>query len=261
MIVLAAIRADACAQAVLTTATAVADLFDAKLAALHVRQPHGSSPTDLAIALGAPLREVTGSAIDEIIEAASDPEVAALVLGAGGGRRRRDRHPAGHTAIEVITRVGKPVAVVSSHAQPQPQLARILVPLEGTSESSRALADTITLADRRQLEIVVLHVHSPATVPAFADHEPHATAAWEHEFLSRHIAIPHTRVSLERRLGVPADHTIAVAREQHVDLIMLAWGQNLSPGHARVVSRTLSRSDIPLLLVPAGDAVTPTSSL
>ncbi len=248
MIVLAAIQADACAKPILNTATALADLFDANLAALHVHENNSSSPRQLAAAFGAPLREVSGSPIEQIIATAADPEVVALVLGARG--IHGGPQPAGHTALEVITRVRKPVAVVPPHAHPRPQLTRIIVPLEGTRESSQALEETIRLAHRRQLEILVLHVYSPATVPAFANHEPHATAAWEREFLSRHIATPHDRVRLQRRLGLPADDIVAVAHENSVDLIMLAWSQNLGPGRARVVSHTLAHSNIPVLLIP-----------
>ena len=46
MIVLAAIQADASAQPILNTATALADLFDANLAALHVRENDNSSPRE-----------------------------------------------------------------------------------------------------------------------------------------------------------------------------------------------------------------------
>jgi len=96
----------------------------------------------------------------------------------------------------------------------------------------------------------VLHVHSPATVPAFSDHEPHATLAWEREFLTRHVSTPHDRITLLRRLGVPADDLVAVARETGPDLIVLAWSQNLAQGHAHVVSETLAHSNIPVLLLP-----------
>ena len=202
----------------------------------------------LASAAGVELREVTGSPIEQIVAAAQDPDVAALVIGARGVHG--GPQPAGHTALEVITRVQKPVAVVPPHATPPKQIARILVPLEGTSQSSHALEDTIKLAHRRRLEILVLHVHSPATVPAFSDHDPHATTAWEREFLARYIATPHDRVSLLRRLGVPADDIVAVAHEIAADLIVLAWSQDLSPGRARVVAETLAHSKIPVLLIP-----------
>jgi nucleotide-binding universal stress UspA family protein len=180
--------------------------------------------------------------------AAQDPDVAALVLGVRGVHG--GPQPAGHTALEVITQIAKPVAVVPPEAHPPEQINRILVPLEGTSESSQALDDTLKLAHRRGLEILVLHVHSPATVPAFADHDPHATLAWEQEFLSRYISTPHDRITLLRRLGIPADDIVAVARETSPDLIVLAWSQDLAPGHARVVSQTLAHSDIPVLLLP-----------
>ncbi len=87
-------------------------------------------------------------------------------------------------------------------------------------------------------------------MPAFSDHEPHATLAWEQEFLTRHISTPHDHITLLRRLGVPANDVVAVARETSPDLIVLAWSQNLAPGHARVVSDTLAHTDTPVLPLP-----------
>jgi nucleotide-binding universal stress UspA family protein len=246
--VLAALGSDASAQPVLSTAIAVAALFDATVVALHVRENGVSIPEPLASAAGVELREVSGSPIDQIVAATQDPDIAALVLGARGVHG--GPQPAGHTALNVITRVPKPVAVVPPNARAPEQFARILTPLEGTGESSQALDDTIKLAHRRGLKILVLHVHSPATVPAFSDHDPHATRAWEQEFLSRYISTPHDRVTLVRRLGVAADDVVAVARETGADLIVLAWSQDLSRGRARVVSETLAHSDIPVLLLP-----------
>jgi len=246
--VLAAIEADACAQPILTTATALANLFHATVAAVHAHENGAGSPRELARAFRAPLCEVCGPAVEQIVAAAGQPEVVALAIGARGVHG--GPQPAGRTALEIITRVPKPVAVVPPHAQPRQEITRLLVPLDGTRESSQALEDTIKLAHRRQLEIIVLHVHSPATVPAFADHEPHATAAWDREFLSRHIATPHDRVSLQRRLGAPGEDIVALARENAADLIVLAWSQDLSPGRARVVSRTLAHSNVPVLLIP-----------
>jgi nucleotide-binding universal stress UspA family protein len=247
--VLAALGSDASAQPVLSTAIALAALLDATVVGLHVRENGASAAEELARAASVELREVRGSPIEQLVAAAQEPDVAALVLGARGVHG--GPQPAGHTALDVITRVQKPVAVVPPHARPPEQLARILTPLEGTSESSRALDDTIKLAHRRGLEILVLHVHSPATVPAFSDHDPHATRAWEQEFLSRYVSTPHDRVTLLRRLGVAADDVVAVARETGADLIALAWSQDLSPGRARVVSETLAHSNIPVLLLPA----------
>ena len=247
--VLAALDSDASGRPVLTTAIALADLLDATVKWLHVHEGIGSETLELARAAGVEVRGVNGAPGEQIVAATQDPDVAALVLST------RDDHgqgpqPAGHTALEVITRTAKPVAVVPPQANPSRHINRILVPLQGTSESSRALDNALQLANRHGLEVVVLHVHSPATVPAFADHEPHAAQAWEQEFLSRYTSIPHDRITLLRRFGVPADDIVAVADETSPDLIVLAWSRNLAPGHAHVVSGALARTNVPVLLLP-----------
>jgi nucleotide-binding universal stress UspA family protein len=246
--VLAAIDAQPSAREVLGTAIAIAPLFQATPAAVHVRENGAATVRSLASTAGVELHELHGTPIDQIVAATKHTDVAALVLGARGVSE--GPRPAGHTALEVITRVAKPVVVVPPDTRPPERLARILVPLEGSAESSRALADTIALAHARQLEILVLHVHSAATVPAFADHEPHATSAWDEEFLRRHLTSPHERVRLLRRVGAPAEDIGAVAEETSCQLVVLAWSQRLGAGRARVVSQTLERSSVPVLLLP-----------
>jgi hypothetical protein len=54
-----------------------------------------------------------------------------------------------------------------------------------------------------------------------------------------------------RHLGNAADDIVVVANETAADLIVLAWSQDLTPGHARVISETLAHTDIPVLLLPA----------
>jgi hypothetical protein len=87
------------------------------------------------------------------------------------------------------------------------------------------------------VEVLVLHIDTPATVPAFANLEPHPTLAWNQEFLTRPIATPHERVKLLCRLGIPADD-------------VLAWSQRLAKGRAQVVFETFARSSVPVLLLP-----------
>ena len=172
-IVLAALGSDASAQPVLSTAIALAALFDATVVGLHVREdgagipeswraPPGSSCARSAAPRSSrswpPPRTQTSprssSARAECTEARNPPATPRSRSSPACQSRSPSSHP--------------------THTPPE-QIARILVPLEGTSESSQALEDTIKLAHRRRLEILVLHVHSPATVPAFSDHDPHAT--------------------------------------------------------------------------------------
>ncbi len=245
--VLAALDASASAPPVLRAAIAVASLFDATPIALHVRENHGDEVRRLAGSAGVELRELDGAPVQQLVAAAQAPDVVALVLGARGARPGPE--PAGHTALELITRVPKAVVIVGPRTRPPAQISRVLVPLEGTSESSEALQQTIRLAHRRELEILVLHVHTPETLPAFANHDPHAARAWEREFLRRYAASPPQSITLLRRVGLPADRIVTVAHDSAADLIVLSWSQNIDPGHARVITEVLAHAGLPLLLL------------
>ncbi len=246
--VLAAVAPDACARGVLGTAIALAALSDSTAAGLHVRENGAGTLAQLARAEGVEMREVGGSAIEQIVAAAREPDVAALVLGMR--REHGGSEAVGRTALEVITRLAKPAALVPPQAEPLGRIARILVPAEGTSESMQALEHVLERTRNSQLEILVLHLHSADTVPAFADHEPHEAEAWEREFLRGYVSSPDDHVRLVRRLGTPENDIITVAHEASAELIAMAWSQNLSPGRARVVSEVLAHSDIPVLLLP-----------
>ena len=163
--------------------------------------------------------------------------------GAGARRRRRrprrprgahgGPRPAGRTALDVITRVNKPVVVVPPDGTGRRGSRACSMPLEGNHESSRAVAETIARAGHRDLEILVLHVHGPDTVPAFEDQPHHAIPAWAHEFAARFVEVPHADVEVIQRVGVAADQVVAVADDVEADLIALGWSQDLAPGRAR----------------------------
>jgi len=246
--VIAALGADACAAPVLATATALADMLDAAVVALHVGDGGVPRPEALAKAARVEFRQVRGAPLERIVSAANEADVAALVLGSRGASA--GPRPAGATALEVITRTAKPVVLVPPDARPPQRFTRLLLPTEGTGEPPPALSDIIDAAHRHELELVVLHLHSPATVPAFSDHEPYGTRAWDQEFLARHLAFAPDRVRVLRRVGAPADEVPAVAEATRAELIVLVWSQSLAKGRARVVTRTLASTNIPVLLLP-----------
>ena len=95
------------------------------------------------------------------MSATNEADVVALVLGSRGASA--GPRPAGATALEAITRTAKPVVLVPPDARPPERFTRLLLPIEGTGEVPPALGDIIDAAHRRKLEIVVLHLHSPAT--------------------------------------------------------------------------------------------------
>jgi len=244
--VVAALCADACAAPVLATAKALADILAATVVALHVGE--AETPEALAKAARVEFRQARGAPVEGIMSAANAPDVAALVLGSRGASE--GPRPAGATALEVITRTARPVVLVPPDARPPQRLTRLLLPIEGTGGPPPALSDIIDAAHRRKLELIVLHLHSPATVPAFSDHEPHSTRAWDQEFLARHLASAPDRVTVVRHVGTPADDVPAAAERTGAELIVLVWSQSLAKGRARVVTRTLASTNIPVLLLP-----------
>lgn len=246
--VLAAIDTSPCARSVLDTAQSVGPLFDGTAIALHITENGADTARQLARDAGIDLEEITGPPIEAITAAAAVPDVAALVIGA----RSTDsgRQPAGHTVLDVITRVRKPIVVVPPCGTARAEIRRVLVPLEGSTESSQAVDQALALADGADLEVVVLHVHTPQTVPAFQDQPHHATSAWQREFTARHIQ-PDRSAKIIQHVGTASDRVVPTANDVDADLIILTWNQDLTAGHARVIRDTLAQSSIPVLLVPA----------
>jgi nucleotide-binding universal stress UspA family protein len=245
--VLAAIDESAAARAVLETATALARLLAATPEALYVRENHPSSPRHAVDAAGIALREVSGSVVNEIATAAEAEDVRAVVVGVRS--RPAARWPAGHVALELITRITKPLVVVPPDARPGTTLLRMAVPLDGTTATAARAQPAIDLAAAAGIEVVVIHVCDEERIPPFTDQPQHETRAFAEEFVARYA--PGTPVlQLELRVGVPADEVLAAAVAVHADLCALAWAQGLEPGRARVVRELLARSPIPLLLLP-----------
>lgn len=245
--VLAAIDESPCAGPVLDTAHAVADLFDARVLALHVREDGSPDTARDARRRGLELREADGEPVAAIAQAAEDPAVVAVVLGARGAHT--GPRPAGHTALRLITQVRKPVVVVPPDGAGQEPITRILTPLEGSRSSSEAIAGTLALAERRALDILVLHVHTLDTLPPFGDQPGHEAASWEREFAARFVALPRASVRIVQRVGAAGDCVLAEAADAHVDLIVLGWNRDLSPGRARVVREALAHSPVAVALV------------
>ncbi|MEC3953730.1 hypothetical protein VMT65_11855 [Nocardia sp. CDC153] len=53
------------------------------------------------------------------------------------------------------------------------------------------------------------------------------------------------------RSGVPGEHVVDVAAEK-ADMIVLGWSQQLLPGRARIVRKTVVAESVPVMLVPVG---------
>ncbi len=133
--------------------------------------------------------------------------------------------------------------------------ARILVPLDGTPESTAAVAEIIELFAATGADVVVLHVFDIETTPAFWDQPVHARRSWGEEFLARHAHGPGIR--LELRSGAPGQAVLDVAASESTDLIALGWSRKFSPGRAKTVRNTIGHAAVPVLLVPLTPLATP----
>lgn len=247
--IIAALDNSAAARPVLETALGLGALAGLPVDAVSVGgEPARSSTTALVARQGLGLRVLADPVEEALLEAASAEDVAALVIGARGtpGGRR----PAGHVALRVMAESGKPVVVVppdSVGACPR-QFKRVLVPLEGSEESSKPVFDLLSTLVPPDVELVVLHVFTTATTPRFFDRPEHDLDLLGDEFLGRHAPWPGARI--EWRTGSAGGQVADACGDAEADLVVLAWSQDISVGHAAVVREVVTRSRIPVLLLP-----------
>jgi len=165
--------------------------------------------------------------------------------------------PAGHTALAVARRAAKPLVVVPPGPRDPPPagLHRVLVPLDGTPAAAQAVQQTVLRFAGSGVEVVALHVFDAATVPRFWDRPEYNHDAWAQEFLVRWCPTPGSR--LELRTGRLGGRVLEVAAAERADMIALGWSQDLTPDRAAVVREVLTRTDVPVMLLPCAPAEQP----
>ncbi len=245
--VLAALDASAAARPVLETALGIGELMGATVEAVHVREGPVETPEWLAAHDGVALRMLDGPVKPALLAALAEPGAIAAVFGARatpGGRR-----PVGRTALHVLEQANKPIVVVPPEAvgvSPRP-FQRLLIPLEGSEQSSRPVAESLCPLIVGDVELVVLHVFTPATVPRTLDRPEWDLPLWGGEFLARFC--PEAK-RIELRAGSVGGRVAEVCGQEEADLVVLSWSQDSSPGHAAVIRDVLGHSKIPVLLLP-----------
>ncbi len=249
-IVLAALDDSAAARCVLSAARGIARLLTAEVEAIHVHENgSGATARGAAEAEGVPLRETKGDPTACIVEASAEPDVVAVAVGCRG--LQAGPQPAGHVALQVISAVDKPVLVVSPAVTQVHSVERVLIPLDGSGSTTRALRTLLVpVTELDGPELIALHVFEPSSLPAFSDSPAYETEVWAEEFLDRFSPVAPEGLRLELRVGTPADVVREVVVEVHADLVAVGWGRDLSAGRAAVVRALLSASSVPVLLLP-----------
>lgn len=246
--VLAALDSSAAATPVLQTARGIGQLMDATVAAIHVRENSAEVPTAITARAGVALRIVDGPVQASLLDALADSDVIAGVFGARGtitGNR-----PVGRTALHILEQSSKPVVIVPPEAVERRSFHRLLIPLEGTEQSARAVAQALGSLTTGDVELVVLHVFTPATVPPVLDHPGRDLSIWGDEFLARFCPSA-SRIDLST--GPVGSRVNDTCGQCAADLVVLSWSQDASPGHAAVVREVLTNSTVPTLLLPVSE--------
>lgn len=249
-IVLAALDDSAAARCVVSAARGMARLLDADVEALHVHENgSGATATGVARSEGVPMREARGDPTACIVEASGEADVVAVAVGCRG--LPAGPQPAGHVALQVIRAVDKPVLVVSPAVIQVSAMERVLIPLDGSGSTTRALRKLLgPLTEGDGPDLIAVHVFEPSSLPAFSDSPVYETEVWAEQFLDRYSPVDPEGLRLELRVGSPADVVCEVVSEVHADLVAVGWGQDLSPGRAGVVRELLRYSSVPVLLLP-----------
>jgi hypothetical protein len=246
-ILVAALDAGAAARPVLETALRMGRLTGSDVEAVHVDEGAGEVARSLAEGAGVPIRVTAGAVVSALLDVIAAPDVVGAVVGARGvpsGRR-----PMGHTARRIVEHVDKPVVVVPpdiAGRRTRP-IRRLLLPLEGTHESSRPIVERLYSLVDRELEMIVLHVFTPETMPRVLDRPVRDLQLWGDEFGARYGP---SGARVDCRVGVVGDEVARVVADEAVDMVALSWSQDVSAGHAEVVRDVVSRSTVPVLLVP-----------
>ena len=247
-VILAAIDNSPASPTVVAHAELLAATLDAHVCALHVSETGTAADVELPSWKGAGLYVVQGEPGERLLEVANHPAVLAVVIGCNN---LPGACTFGHVCRALAARLAKPLLVVPPAGSPTPTFERMLIPLEGTGETTRPIAALLDdfAPEGAPLEAILLHVFTTDNMPPFADHEPHETDAWVQEFLTRFAPTsdPHRRIVM--RVGRREDVS-RIADEVCADVVVVSWAQYFAEGHARVIWALLEHPTRPVLLVP-----------
>jgi nucleotide-binding universal stress UspA family protein len=242
--VVAAIDADTSADSIVRTALMMGELTGAAVRAVHVAGGDTEGPASIAEAVGIPWRILVGPVGPTLLETLETTEVIAAVI--GGRHTADDGQPVGPTALHLLERTSKPVVMVTGDA-PAWGSRRLLIPLEGSHQSSAAVTERLTPLLVGPVELIVLHVFTGDTVPRMLDRPQRDLALLGDEFLCRHLPGAH---DIRLRSGTVGDAVIEECAAQAIDLVVLSWSQDGSAGRAAVIRDVLHRAPVPVLVLP-----------
>jgi nucleotide-binding universal stress UspA family protein len=241
--VLAAVDGSLATVPVLRETQLMAELYEAVPDAISVGRC-GEDAAPFGAYAGTPIRLLPGDPEAQILREAAADDVALSVLGA---RRLPGRgYPIGHLTRRLIQRVQKVAIVVPAQYAPE-KLGHVLVPLDESPATGRAVGRVVGVLSQRGADLVLMHAVTPNTAPSMVDHTG-GLELWEDEFVRR--ACPElldARVVL--CMAPPAVKVAEMTQSEPIDLVVLAWRGKLDGDHGQVVLDVLTQVGVPVLLV------------
>ncbi len=252
-------------------AAAMADLLGAALHVVHITEVKiGEEELLEHLKLSAvqgqavTLRQLRGNVVESVLKYALDVD-AHLIVMSGHGETHNQRHLAGSTALAIMQHATIPVLVIRSgmerHPEPGWRPGKMLVPLDGSPEATKAMDQVFHLAVLLHADVDVLHIavlgkEAPKgsgaySSPRYLDYPHYDWPAWSDEFIRR-CYLPHreeVKLRLFHREGEPAAVTLDFAREEGADLIALSWHGHMQRKLAGTVKGILRRTELPVLLI------------
>lgn len=157
-----------------------------------------------------------------IVDRADEGDIEAVVM-ASHGRGGLGRWLLGSVATKVVRASRTPVLIINAGTEvpAQPEVKRILVPLDGSKTSEGALQQALSLAERFQAEIVLYQgvAHTPIGHPqldAAVNLEVQNAREYLEEVKSRY---PQAKMSLEVKIAGPTLGIVEAA--ESCDLIVM----------------------------------------
>jgi nucleotide-binding universal stress UspA family protein len=186
---------------------------------------------------GAVLQQGSGNAAEFVIQLTHDLREPLLVLCTALGTQ------GGQTRFGSLTEsifASKPERAVLLSPKPDLKswnLRKILLAHDGTPVSNAATEPAADLAQHSGAEVIALHVaargeerpDAPGSIaaPLYVDQPQHEWPAWAQEFMHRVVAGGALRSGVHFKLkmtsGQAGSEVAEVAREQNVDLVVMAW--------------------------------------
>lgn len=257
------------ATAALPVAHALAELFHATVALLHVCNDALESAA-LIDRMKLSSRDVRGLVVDQrsgaaaasIIQEAAERHASLIVM---CPQTRMDGGPRafGSVAEAVLRAAPCPVVFVPpTRGRSDWALRQLLLPHDGTPTSAATIGPATDLASMAAAKLVVLHVATagterptePGTLvsPRYVDQPQHEWPSWAQEFLARLRAVGRVTDGVDVRLalaqGEAGEAILDFAQHNDIDLIVLGWRGALEPNRARTMRRVIHDAICPVIV-------------